>query len=127
MRAATRGDGTTGEDVTANMRTVKDVPLRLREGALGGLRCATRAGGAARRVYMPEVQLRRAERRSRRGNGRRSRTRTTPPPAVCARRTRLSRQTATCPPSSTRWPTRRPERRGASGSFWRGCARLAST
>ena len=31
VRAATRGDGTTGEDVTANMRTVKDVPLRLRD------------------------------------------------------------------------------------------------
>ncbi len=29
MRAATRGDGRTGEDVTANIRTVKDVPLRL--------------------------------------------------------------------------------------------------
>ncbi len=28
-RAATRGDGTTGEDVTANIRTVKDVPLRI--------------------------------------------------------------------------------------------------
>ncbi|MDO5329275.1 MAG: NAD-dependent DNA ligase LigA [Coriobacteriia bacterium] len=30
IRAATRGDGTTGEDVTANMRTVRDVPLKLR-------------------------------------------------------------------------------------------------
>jgi len=29
VRAATRGDGTTGEDVTANVRTVRDVPLRL--------------------------------------------------------------------------------------------------
>ena len=29
VRAATRGDGKTGEDVTANVRTVKDVPLRL--------------------------------------------------------------------------------------------------
>ena len=29
VRAATRGDGTTGEDVTANIRTVRDVPLRL--------------------------------------------------------------------------------------------------
>ncbi len=29
LRAATRGDGTTGEDVTANVRTIKSVPLRL--------------------------------------------------------------------------------------------------
>ncbi len=30
--AATRGDGTTGEDVTANVRTIEEVPLRLRQG-----------------------------------------------------------------------------------------------
>jgi DNA ligase (NAD+) len=29
VAAATRGDGTTGEDVTANVRTIHDVPLRL--------------------------------------------------------------------------------------------------
>jgi DNA ligase (NAD+) len=29
VRAATRGDGTTGEDVTANARTVKSIPARL--------------------------------------------------------------------------------------------------
>ncbi len=29
VRAATRGDGVTGEDVTANVRTIKSVPLRL--------------------------------------------------------------------------------------------------
>ena len=29
-RAATRGDGTTGEDVTANVRTVRSLPLQLR-------------------------------------------------------------------------------------------------
>lgn len=34
VRAATRGDGRVGEDVTANVRMIRDVPLRLREGAL---------------------------------------------------------------------------------------------
>ncbi|CRI63540.1 DNA ligase (Polydeoxyribonucleotide synthase (NAD+)) [Thiocapsa sp. KS1] len=29
VQAATRGDGSTGEDVTANVRTIKSVPLRL--------------------------------------------------------------------------------------------------
>ncbi|MCK5565251.1 MAG: NAD-dependent DNA ligase LigA [Planctomycetes bacterium] len=29
VRAATRGDGTTGDDVTANVRTIKAIPLRL--------------------------------------------------------------------------------------------------
>ncbi len=30
VRAATRGDGTSGEDVTANVRTIRAIPLRLR-------------------------------------------------------------------------------------------------
>ncbi|MEQ8659472.1 MAG: NAD-dependent DNA ligase LigA, partial [Gammaproteobacteria bacterium] len=30
VRAATRGDGSQGEDVTANVRTIRAVPLRLR-------------------------------------------------------------------------------------------------
>ena len=33
MRAVTRGDGVMGDDVTANVRTIKSVPLRLRDGA----------------------------------------------------------------------------------------------
>ena len=34
VRAATRGDGTTGEDVSLNVRTIKDVPMHLSAAAL---------------------------------------------------------------------------------------------
>lgn len=34
VRGATRGDGARGEDVTANLRTVRVIPLRLRDGAM---------------------------------------------------------------------------------------------
>ena len=54
VRAATRGDGTTGEDVTANMRTVKDVPLRLREAALAGLVDVDAPIELRGEVYMPK-------------------------------------------------------------------------
>ncbi|NGM17540.1 NAD-dependent DNA ligase LigA [Eggerthellaceae bacterium zg-893] len=54
IRAATRGDGTTGEDVTANVRTVRDVPLRLRDEGMAGL--VRREGAVELRgeVYMPK-------------------------------------------------------------------------
>ena len=44
VRGATRGDGTTGEDVTANLRTVRSIPLRLR-----GAQAAERASKCAAR------------------------------------------------------------------------------
>jgi len=53
VRAATRGDGTTGEDVTANIRAIKDVPLHLREAGMPGI---ARDGSIELRgeVYMPK-------------------------------------------------------------------------
>lgn len=55
VRAATRGDGTTGEDVTLNVRTIKDVPARLSETALAhmGVDAAT-AIEVRGEVYMPK-------------------------------------------------------------------------
>ena len=54
VRAATRGDGTTGEDVTANMRTVKDVPLRLRDQAQAGIADPQAPLELRGEVYMPK-------------------------------------------------------------------------
>lgn len=54
VRAATRGDGTTGEDVTVNMRTVRDVPLRLRESSLAELVDVEAIIELRGEVYMPK-------------------------------------------------------------------------
>ncbi len=54
VRAATRGDGTTGEDVTVNMRTVRDVPLRLRDAARSAMAPDTGSLELRGEVYMPK-------------------------------------------------------------------------
>jgi DNA ligase (NAD+) len=48
VQGATRGDGTTGEDVTANLRTIKSVPSRLRE---------TATLEARGEVFMPKAEF----------------------------------------------------------------------
>ncbi len=55
VRAATRGDGTTGEDVSLNVRTIKDVPMHLAAPALDHMG-ADREGVIEVRgeVYMPK-------------------------------------------------------------------------
>jgi len=51
VRAATRGDGRTGEDITANARTVRDIPLRLQDGILARLPQLEVRG----EVYLPKA------------------------------------------------------------------------
>ena len=50
VRAATRGDGTTGEDVTANVRTIKSVPLSLLTDTPGSIEIRGE-------VYMPKASF----------------------------------------------------------------------
>jgi DNA ligase (NAD+) len=53
VRAATRGDGRVGEDVTANLRTVRDIPLRLQKGLLAELPQLEVRG----EVYLPKASF----------------------------------------------------------------------
>ncbi|WP_159015716.1 NAD-dependent DNA ligase LigA [Cognatiluteimonas profundi] len=52
VRGATRGDGATGEDVTANLRTIRSLPLRLHAGAPAVLEVRGE-------VYMPKAAFER--------------------------------------------------------------------
>ena len=54
LKAATRGDGTTGEDITVNVRTVRDVPLRLRDEALSAIRNTEEPIELRGECYMPK-------------------------------------------------------------------------
>src|SRR5882724_623798 len=52
VRGATRGDGRTGEDITANLRTIRSVPMVLR-GALAGAAVLEVRG----EVFMPRAEF----------------------------------------------------------------------
>ncbi|HEX5133177.1 MAG TPA: NAD-dependent DNA ligase LigA [Candidatus Krumholzibacteria bacterium] len=51
VQASTRGDGTNGEDITANVKTIRAIPLRLRDVAKGAKRPAELS--ARGEVYIP--------------------------------------------------------------------------
>jgi DNA ligase (NAD+) len=63
VQGATRGDGATGEDVTANLRTVKDVPARLK--GKGWPRVLEVRG----EIYMPRAGFEEYNKAARAGNG----------------------------------------------------------
>ena len=58
IRAATRGDGTTGENVTANMRTVRDIPLRIRVLQPGEVEVRGELGARSEMGVRSEVEVR---------------------------------------------------------------------
>ena len=96
-QAATRGDGARGEDVTANVRTIRSVPLRLR-GA------APRLLEVRGEVFMPRGRLRAHERRG--GGARREGVRQSAQRgrrAACASSIRRSAPRARSTCSSTGW------------------------
>jgi DNA ligase (NAD+) len=55
VRGATRGDGTRGEEVTANVRTIRAIPLRLRGGPAGRVEIRGE-------VYLPRASFERMNR-----------------------------------------------------------------
>lgn len=58
VRAATRGDGTTGEDVSLNVRTIRDVPMHLSEAALAHMGADRQVPIEVRgEVYMPKASF----------------------------------------------------------------------
>jgi len=63
LRGATRGDGTRGEDVTANVRTIRAIPLKLK-GPSAGSGQAAPAGRVEVRgeVYLPRAAFERINR-----------------------------------------------------------------
>ncbi|MFA5684554.1 MAG: NAD-dependent DNA ligase LigA [Lysobacteraceae bacterium] len=65
VQGATRGDGEHGEDVSANLRTVRDVPLRLRAEDGSGAPPVPRILEVRGEVYMPRAAFARYNERAR--------------------------------------------------------------
>lgn len=57
VTAATRGDGTTGEDVTVNVRTVRDVPLQLAKPGMEGIVDPERPIEVRGEIYMSKASF----------------------------------------------------------------------
>ena len=62
LRGATRGDGSRGEDVTANVRTIRAMPLSLRAPSTGSGRAVTDRVEIRGEVYLPRAAFERLNR-----------------------------------------------------------------
>jgi DNA ligase (NAD+) len=100
VRGATRGDGTTGEDVTANLRTLHSIPLHLQG---SGWPALLEVRGE---VLMWRSDFERLNARSAKKGRRNSSTRAMPRPAACASSTRASPRRGRCAflPTASAWP-----------------------
>jgi DNA ligase (NAD+) len=61
VRGVTRGDGRVGEDVTANVRTIRSVPLRLKDGMGAGKEIEVRGEAYLSRKAFERINLEREE------------------------------------------------------------------
>ena len=111
IRGATRGDGLRGEEVTANVRTIRSIPLTLRGGPAVAIRSARRSVPAARvlrahqrgarrrrraALRQPAQRRRRDDAESRSGAGRAARAQGVRVSVRRARRTARRRNTSSC-------------------------------
>jgi DNA ligase (NAD+) len=62
VQAATRGDGTTGEDITSNVRTIRAIPLKLHGDNIP-------APGGAWEVFLPQAGFEKINEEARRTGG----------------------------------------------------------
>ena len=77
VRGATRGDGSCGEDVTANVRTIRAIPLRLKGAVTGRIEIRGEA-------YLPRKAFEQINREQEEAGAPLFRTRATPRPGRCA-------------------------------------------
>ncbi len=97
VSAATRGDGTTGEDITSNVRTIRAIPLKLHGDNIPA-RLEVRG-----EVFLPRPGLKRLTKRRAVPAAKCSLIRATPPPVRCASWIRASQRSDRLLSSATVW------------------------